>query len=472
MKKLLLVAALLVGYTTLAFSQVAPGNVQRRPVLGILPFTGGTGDDGNTIASLFSHRPELLDAFTVVPRTTALDALFAEHYVQLSGLTDSDTIAGIGRLLNADYVLSGSIRRLGGRNLLIATIVNVETFEQVAGYWRTYRTIAEVRHFLPSMARSMVNATTERGTARLQSLAIVPFAHRAGVSAHDAETLAQILAIEILDTGSHIVLPRISSMQAALAEQDFQAEGLTADEGMASLGRAINADLVLSGEITGLGDVNMFMAQILRVADGSMLVGTNRDYRVITDGMDLMAEIAILLTDPPGADTRIAALRRQRRRAELFGNPARFWSIGVSAGTSLAEPWAVGTLQATFAPLRFSFVRIGGDVGFISGEEGVDYFSVTPFVHYAFFLPFDILPIPLTRGGWHLGAGGSFKMEEYRFEGPGITVSRNAFFADFTTGFNFGNVFDVSYTLRTDFDKFLHKVSMGFTFHVSLSAKG
>jgi len=452
MKKNLFLIVLFWGSAVFAFSQT-------RPVLAILPFTGGTGADGSTIASLFSHQPELLAAFTVVPRTLALEAIFAEHYIQLSGLTDSDTIASIGRMLNADYVLSGSIRQLGRRNLLIATIVNVESLEQVAGYWRTYRTIGDARHFLSSMAKSMVGAALERDTSRLQSLAIVPFARHAGVNIHDAETLAQILAIEILGTGNYVVLPRISTIQAALAEQDFQTLGYTDDEGMAALGRAINADLVLSGEITGIGDANTFIAQILRL-DGSVLVGTSRDYRVISDGIDLMGEIAILLTVPrgPTQDHLIGELRRQRRSSELFGDPARFWSVGVSAGTSFAEPWAVGTVQATFAPFRHSFIRVGCDIGFVSGIEGVSYFSICPFVHYAFFVPF-------ARGGWYIGAGGGLMIEEYRFEIQGSVIRRGRAVpvADFTTGFKIGNVFTISYTLRTDSSLFIHKASAGFT---------
>ena len=458
-KKALLAATLLAVCAITAFPQTGP---QRRPVLGILPFTGGTGDDGNTVASLFSHRRELLEVFTVVPRTSALDSLFAEHYVQLSGMTDSDTIAGIGRLLNADYVLSGNIRRVGNRNLLIATIVNVQTFEQVAGEWLTYRTIREVPGFLSSMASGMVASTLRRETAGLPSLAIVPFALRAGISEEDAEALAQILAIEILRTESHVILPRVSTMQAALAEQDFQMTGLTADEGMASLGRAINADLVLGGEITGLGGINMFMAQILRVADGSMQVGTGREYRVIADGIDLMAEIALLLTDPAGAEERIAGLRRVRRRADLFGDSARFWSVGLSAGTSFAEPWAIGTLQATFAPFRYSLVRIGADVGFVSGMDDVGYLSVTPFAHYVFFLPFAALFPNPESGGWHIGAGGGLVIAEYQFDD--FSIPRRTMAMDFTTGFNIGNMFDISYTLRTNFSSVNHKLSAGYTY--------
>ena len=452
-KKILLVVILGLCGTVFAFSQT---NSQARPRLGILPFTGGAEGDGETIATLFSFQPEILEAFIVVPRTSAVNAILAEHYFQMTGYTDSDTIAGIGRMIGADYVISGNIRRLGNRNLVIATIVNVETFEQVAGYFRTYRDIREIRGFLPSMSGSMVAAALGRDTSRLPSLVIAPFS---GIDAHEAETLSQVLAVEILNTGSYVVLPRTSAMQAALEEHDFQMRGYTADEEAVSLGRAINADLVLSAGVHRLGDINIFTAQILHVEDGRLIAGVTRDYRVIEDGVNLMAEIAILLTDPRGAEARIAALHRQRRQVALFGDSARFWSVGFSVGTSFAEPWLVGTVQATLAPFRHSFARIGGDVGFISGMGGVGYFSVTPFVHYAFFLPFDALPMPFERGGWYIGAGGGFIVAEYRFDG--FSIPRRTLAADFTTGLNIANMIDISYTLRTDFSSAVHRVSVG-----------
>ena len=453
MKKTSFLAVLFICCGIAAFPQT-----DSRPRLGILPFTGGTGDDGETIATLFSFQPEILNAFTVMPRTSAVNSILAEQEFQMTGYTDSDTISGIGRMLGADYVISGNIRRLGNRNLVIATIVNVETFEQVAGDYRTYRNISEVRNFLPLMARNMIAATLERDTSRLPSIAITPFT---GTGAHEAETLSQVLAIEIINTGRYVVLPRTSAMQDALREHEFQMQGLTSDETAVSLGRAINANLVLSGGVQSLGGLNMFTAQILHVENGSLLAGVTRDYRIIDDGVNLMAEIALLLTDPIGAQERIAELQRQRRRAALFGDTTRFWSVGLSAGTSFAEPLAIGTLHATFAPLRHSFLRIGMDVGFLSGTDGVGYSSFSPFVHYAFFMPFDILPIPLERGGWHIGVGSGVMIREYSFDDFSITGRTLA--VDFATGFNIGNVFDISYTLRTDFSSATHKVSAGFT---------
>jgi len=454
--KPLLAALLFFCCAAFAFPQVDIGT---RPRLGILPFTGGTGGDGETIATLLSHQREIMDAFTVVPRTSAVNDIFAEQYFQLTGLTDQDTIARIGGAFAANYVISGNIRRLGNRNLVIATMVNVETFEQVAGYYRMYRNIGEVRGFLPSMARAMANAALGRDRSGLPSLAIGPFS--AGLDTHDAETLAQILAIEILNTGKYAVLTRTSTMQAALREHEFQMRGHVADEELVSFGRAGNADLVLSAVGQRLGDITMFTAQIFHVEEVRLIEGATRDYRVIADGIDLMAEIAILLTDPGAAPARIAELHRRRSRAALFGDTSRFWSLGVSAGTSFAAPWLTGTVQATLAPLPHSFVRIGCDLGFVSGVEGVGYFLIYPFVHYALFLPFDMLPLPFESGGWHIGIGGGFLIDEHRFDD--FTVNRGIPAADFITGVNIGNVFDISYTLRTNFSWFASRVSVGFT---------
>jgi len=75
----------------------------------------------------------------------------------------------------------------------------------------------------------------------------------------------------------------------------------------------------------------------------------------------------------------------------------RFWSVGVSVGSFFADPWLVGTVWATLAPLRNSFVRVGLDIGFISNRANVTgYYSIFPFAHYAFFVPLPFL-FPLTR---------------------------------------------------------------------------
>jgi len=442
---------------------------QNKPRLGILPFVtataGSTGSsgDGETIATLFSFQSEIMAEFTVVPRTSAVNALIAEQDFQMSGYTDSDTIAGIGRMLNADYVVSGHIRRLGNRNLIITTIVNVETFEQLAGDYRQYSTIEEIRSLLPEITRIVVNAS-RRDTSRLPNLAIAPFnIANTGVDKQDAETLAQILAVEVSNTGKYTVLPRTTTIQAAIRELEYQMTGATADDEAKALGRAINAEYVLNAEVRSLGTENMFTASILHVEDGSLHAGGYRTYHTIADGLVLMTELALLLTDTAAAAeqtaVREAAEQRQQRQARktaIFGDMAKFWSVGVSAGSSFADPWVIGTIQGTIALLKHMFLRLGCDVGFISRIENAGYYSLYPFAHIAYFLPFA------QKGGLYIGVGGGCMIAEYRFDD--LTESKTIGAMDFTGGIIIGDFLDIGYTLRTDFSSINNKFSIGYVY--------
>ncbi|MCL2608835.1 MAG: trichohyalin-plectin-homology domain domain-containing protein [Treponema sp.] len=282
------------------------------PTLGILPFSAA-GQDGETVATLFSHEEALRNTFRVVPRTTALDVILQN---QGSSFVESNDIRGILSLLNAEFVLSGSIKRLGDRNLLIATIINVETFELVAGYYRTYREIGEVPSFLPLMAKNLVE-TFSRENRHSETLSILPFRTQSGISRRDLETLAEIMAIELLVTGKYSVLPRTAAIEAAIAEQRIQMSGITETGSTARIGGADNAMFVLDGTVNRLGEVNIIAAQVLRAREGSLVSGKRREYDNIADAVELMAELAIELAEPDGAvaAARIAVRRQQNREA-------------------------------------------------------------------------------------------------------------------------------------------------------------
>ena len=290
---------------------------RQRPRLGILPFTGSAGGDGETIAALFSFQSDILNAFTMVPRTGAVNSLAAEQSFQTAGYTDFDTIARLGQLLNADYIVSGHIRRIGNRNLVITTIVNVETFELLAGDYREYRDIRDVEGLMPGIAQRIINAP-KYGLLQLPKLAVAPFqiATNTGVNTQDAEALAQILAIEVANTGQYAVLPRTTSIQQAMGELKLQMSGATSQEGVKAIGRATNAQFVLNGEVHSLGDTNMFTIQVLDVEDGSISKGGYQNYRTIEDGIKQMSELALLLYDQEAA----ARLTLAREKAEQQEN--------------------------------------------------------------------------------------------------------------------------------------------------------
>lgn len=269
---------------------------QTKPRLAILPFTGGTGTDGETMAVLLGNQSELRNAFITVPRTANVEAVMKEQQFQQSGLTDSDTIAKLGKQMNAEYVVSGHIQKFGTRNILLISIIHVEKLQQIAGDYKEYNDISEIRAYLPNMVRKIVT-TSKQDTSNLPKLAITPFNILSkGVNLRDAEVLAHVLSAEIANTGKYAVLPRTSIIENAMREHSIQRSGITDSASIKRIGQAANANFVLAGSISSLDSMNLFLAQIINVESGELVTGDDKEYKNITDGLTKMADIAKTLS--------------------------------------------------------------------------------------------------------------------------------------------------------------------------------
>ena len=134
----------------------------------------------------------------------------------------------------------------------------------------------------------------------------------------------------------------------------------------------------------------------------------------------------------------------------------RLNTVGLSLGSSFAAPVGISTLRGTFSPARYSFAEIGVDVGIGSGRTDIEYTSILPYAHYAFFMPFA------EKGGLYAGAGGGYMFSFYNF--PEGDFSINTFAASFTAGVNLLDAIDISYTLRTDFATISNKLSVGWVY--------
>ena len=113
-------------------------------------------------------------------------------------------------------------------------------------------------------------------------------------------------------------------------------------------------------------------------------------------------------------------------------------------------------MHGTFAPIKSSFFQVGVDVGLISGDADVGYYSVAPFVHYALYNSLA------NNNGWYIGAGGSYYIAEYDF--PEGKLPLNIFAVDAIAGFRFINGLSISYTMRTNFSTASNTIAVGYRF--------
>jgi hypothetical protein len=228
-----------------------------------------------------------------------------------AGMTDADTIAAIGEQLGAKFVMAGSITALGNQNILVVSIVRIETIQQVAGDFLTYGNISELRPKVSAMIKNLLPLLNV-DSSEMQKLAILPVQLRSGAGARDADTLAQILAIYLLREQNYAIYPRTASLEQVQQEFNTQLSGVTADREAARLGYGVNPEYVLSVVSRKLGDLNMFNAAIIDLKAGTQYLGLSEQYGTMDDGINAMGVIAKTLS---GGE--VSNIERQRREQSI-----------------------------------------------------------------------------------------------------------------------------------------------------------
>jgi TolB-like protein len=308
----------------LIFSAVFAGAATVKDTLAVLPFTGGsTRDEGETIAELFSFSKELNDVFAPIPRTSITRAISSEQQFQTgAGMTDPDAIAALGKQLGAKYVVTGKIAKLGNHNLLIISILKIDDLRQIAGDIETYTQIEDIQDKLPGMVRNIIRAT-QSDSSKLEKLAVVPVELGGNIDADAADTLAQILSINIIRSGSYAVYPRTAMLEQVQEEYKTRLSGSTADESIVDIGKGDNPTLVLSAAARRLGARNMFNASIINLEPGVQLIGRSVNYNTLDDGIMAMENLTRELTGVsgvPGDD--LEAVRNRAAAGNRTGQSA------------------------------------------------------------------------------------------------------------------------------------------------------
>jgi len=434
---LLALLAFLVSCTSVSSNKSTITISSKKESLALFPITGGRIEDGESIISSLGRQSVMYDAFqkiTVLTRSNIAAMNYEREFQQYSGLTDADSIFAIGRDLNAAYVIAGNITTLGSQNLIIISIMEVESLRQVAGVYRTYNTLREINAMIPEIANSLISAVS-RDTADLPGLSVPPFDFSTDViGQNDAMVFAQILSCDLSNLGRFAVLPRTENIQTVLAEHRRQREGIINMERLSRLGAGYNADFVLSGKVERLDGINKFAVDILDVEDGSTLVGHDVEYSNFSrDSITLMQELAARLSGTMSdAEARRAAEARQRRAAAdaeaaaRAAEAARVAEAARAAETARAAEAARIKAEEERARRRFwdDKERVdttgGGVLGYYQwGDHGLN--------GGGFEVSFRISPVKFTS------IGGDIRLGAYADDNVDGDVGGN-FTAGFTTG--------------------------------------
>ena len=287
-------------------------SAQTRPTVAVLDFDarGISQSEAATLTDRLATELGNTEAVILIERKQ-LNQIMAEQGLQQSGCVTVECVAQVGQLLGAQFMVSGSINKIGSTFTIEAKMFSVETGVNVKTVSKTHRgQIDELIPMMEAIAWELVGLDKRK----METVAVLDFEGR-GISQLEAGTLTDRFTSALGKTEAVLIVAR-QEMNEILQEQGFQQkEGCTTVECAAEVGALIGVKNIINGSIGKVGGTYTIDAQMIAVATGATAKTVNKTYAGKIDG--LIIEIEMMAWDIVGLDPPADLVRRQR-----LGSPA------------------------------------------------------------------------------------------------------------------------------------------------------
>ena len=290
---------------TLASSQ------DSKPTVAILDFEGQRVDAAEVQTLTERMRTEIgnTKAVRLIERK-AVEKIMQEQGLQQSGCTSDECAAEVGQLLGVQFMISGSIGKMGKSYTIDAKMFSVESGETVRTQNATHDgDISGLLTEMEILAWEIVGLEApgslklkRAGTDATRTVAVLDFEGR-GITREEAQTLTDRFTTSLASTEKVVMVER-GTMVDVLEEQGFEAGECASDECAAEVGAMLGVEYMISGAIGKLGDTYTIDAKMFSVATGAAESMRNITYSGKVDGLIVEIEILawnILGLDPPRA---------------------------------------------------------------------------------------------------------------------------------------------------------------------------
>ena len=280
-----------------------------RPTVAILDFDGQGVDAGDVQTLTERMRTEIgnTNAVRLIERK-AVEKIMEEQGFQQTGCTSDECAAEVGQLLGVQFMVSGTIGRMGKKYTIDCKMFSVETGETVRAKNATFEgDISGLLLEMQIMAWEIAGLEApgslklkRAGSETTRTLAVLDFEGR-GITVLEAKTLTDRFTTALAGTKKVIMVER-GTMTDVLEEQGFEAGECASDECAAEVGAMLGVESMISGAIGKLGDTYTIDAKMFSVATGAAESMKSITYSGKVDGLIVEIEVLaweILGLDPP-----------------------------------------------------------------------------------------------------------------------------------------------------------------------------
>ena len=326
-------------YILLTFFAIASVRAQdTRPTVAILDFEGQgiSVQEVQTLTERMRSEIGTTNAVRLIERK-AIESIMAEQGLAQSGCVSDECAAEVGQLLGVQFMVSGTIGKLGDTFTIDVKMFSVETGATERSVNATHEgDIAGLLTEMQILAWEIVGLQPpgrlklKRGGGQNKStVAILDFEGR-GISLMEAQTLTDRFTTAMSKTDRVQMVER-GVMSEVLEEQGMTRAECSSQECAAEVGAMLGVEFMVNGAIGKLGDAYTIDIKMFSVATGAAENMQSVTYEGKVEGM--IVEIEILAWTILGLDAPKDLIKKRRKYAD--GDVADSGGGGISISLPL-----------------------------------------------------------------------------------------------------------------------------------------
>ena len=289
-----------------------------KPTVAILDFEGQdvSASEVQTLTERMRTEIGNTNAVRLIERK-AVEKIMAEQGFQQTGCTSDECAAEVGQLLGVQFMVSGTIGKVGKTYTIDCKMFSVETGETIRAKNATFK--GDISGLLTEMQIMAWEITGLEAPGNLKlkragkdaqtTVAVMDFEGR-GITIQEAQTLTDRFTTSLSST-EKVVLVERGTMNDVLEEQGFTAGECASDECAAEVGAMLGVEFMISGAIGKLGNAYTIDAKMFSVATGAAESMKSITYSGAVEG--LIVEIEILAWDILGLDPPRSLKKRRNQ---------------------------------------------------------------------------------------------------------------------------------------------------------------
>ncbi len=289
-----------------------------KPTVAILDFEGQdvSASEVQTLTERMRTEIGNTNAVRLIERK-AVEKIMQEQGFQQTGCTSDECAAEVGQLLGVQFMVSGTIGKVGKTYTIDSKMFSVETGETIRTKNATFE--GDISGLLTEMQIMAWEITGLEAPGNLKlkragkdaqtTVAVMDFEGR-GITMQEAQTLTDRFTTSLSSTEKVILVER-GTMNDVLEEQGFTAGECASDECAAEVGAMLGVEFMISGAIGKLGNAYTIDAKMFSVATGAAESMKSITYSGAVEG--LIVEIEILAWDILGLDPPRALKKRRNQ---------------------------------------------------------------------------------------------------------------------------------------------------------------